>query len=419
MKRRVFLYASIAVGATALAPARISLAAEQPAPGTITTVAGTGQPGFSGDNGPAAEAQLDDPFGIAIDAAGNVFIGDGANSRVRKVSPDGIITTVAGNGVSGFSGDGGPATEARLAGALWLASDRVGNLYLSDWSHNRVRKVSPDGIITTVAGTGPTTDEAPGDYTGDGGPATAARLYYPQGLAVDAAGNLFIADSENHRIRKVRPDGTITTVAGSGPTGPDKGSSTGDGGPAIAATLRGPMCLAVDGSGNLFFTEKDPLGTSAAVGGYTGPRFQVRKVSADGIITTVASNGVKGFSGDGGLAMEASLDNPSGVAVDMAGNLFIADYNNYRVRKVDPNGMISTVAGTGMNPYVGDGVLATATGLRGPEGLVIDAAGNLLISDSGEEDHQSDGLPYNERVLKVVGVAAPGLLAGMPFPKPQ
>src|SRR5262249_39412972 len=177
---------------------------------------------------------------------------------------------------------------ARLDGLLFLALDGAGNLYVSDWKHNRVRKVSPDGIITTVAGSGPTTSEAPGDYTGDGGPATAARLYYPTGLAADAAGNLFIADTGNHRIRKVSPDGTITTVAGSGPTGPDKGASTGDGGPATAATLRGPMCLVIDGSGNLFFTEKDPWGTSAAVGGYTGPRFQVRKVSADGIIRTVA-----------------------------------------------------------------------------------------------------------------------------------
>src|SRR5437667_162722 len=147
MKRRVFLYASIAVGVTALSPALISLAAEPPAPGTIITVAGTGQDGFSGDNGPATKARLSYPTpGIAIDAAGNVFFGDGANHRIRKVSPEGIITTVAGNGVEGFSGDGGPATKARLAGALWLALDGAGNLYLSDWSHNRVRKVSPDGI---------------------------------------------------------------------------------------------------------------------------------------------------------------------------------------------------------------------------------------------------------------------------------
>jgi sugar lactone lactonase YvrE len=292
--------------------------------------------------------------------------------------------------------------------------DGAGNLYLSDWSHNRVRKVSPDGIITTVAGSGPTTSEAPGDYAGDGGPATAARLYRPTGLAIDAAGNLFIADTGNHRIRKVSPDGIITTVAGSGPTGPDKGVAAGDGGPAIAATLRGPQGLAVDGSGNLFLTDTDPGGTAA----YTGPRALVRKVSADGIIRTVAGSGVRGFSGDGGLAPEASLNYPVGLAVDTVGNLFIADTGNYRVRKVDGSGIISTVAGTGMNPYAGDGVPAATTGLRGPAGVAVDAAGNLLISDTGYINGD-DGLGYNERVLKVFGVAAPGLVAGMPFPKPQ
>src|SRR5919198_123248 len=185
-------------------------------------------------------------------------------SQAAEQPAPGIITTDAGTGAQGFSGDGGPATEARLGGGLpldaglGLALDGVGNLYLSDWSHNRVRKVSPDGIITTVAGSGPTTSEAPGDYAGDGGPATAARLYYPEGLAVDAAGNLFIADNGNHRIRKVSPDGIITTVAGSGPIGPGMGYAAGDGGPALAATLRGPFFLAVDGAGKLFLSGLEP-----------------------------------------------------------------------------------------------------------------------------------------------------------------
>jgi sugar lactone lactonase YvrE len=274
--------------------------------------------------------------------------------------------------------------------------------------------VSPDGIITTVAGSGPTTSEAPGDYAGDGGPATAARLYRPVGLAVDAAGNLFIADTDNHRIRKVTPDGTITTVAGSGPIGPGKGYAAGNGGPATAATLRGPIGLAVDGAGNLFLTDVDPDG----IEGYTGPHGLVRKVSPEGIITTVAGNGGFGFSGDGGKATDAQLFGPLGVAMDTAGNLFIADNGNYRVRKVDAKGIITTVAGTGKNPYAGDGVLATATGLRGPDNLAVDAAGNLLFTDSGREN-ATDGLGLlNERALKVFGVAAPGLLAGMPFPKP-
>jgi NHL repeat-containing protein len=413
MKRRVFLYASIAVGVTALSSTLISLAAEQPAPGTIITVAGTGQPGFSGDNGPATQARLDQPISIVTDAAGNLFFGDGGNHRVRKVSPDGTITTYAGTGVRGFSGDGGPATQARLGDGLWLALDGAGNLYLSDGTYQRVRKVSPDGIITTVAGSGPTDSDLPGAFSGDGGPATEARLYYPTGLAVDATGNLFIADAGNHRVRKVSPDGTISTVAGSGPIGPDKGYAAGDGGPALAATLRGPCCLAVDGAGNLFLTDVDIAGTGAP---YTGPKSRVRKVSTDGMITTVAGNGVRGFSGDGGPAVEAGLDDPFGVAVDSAGNLFISDVNNHRVRKVDANGIITTVAGTGKNPYAGDGVLATATGLHGPAAVGVDAAGNLLICDTGQIGADAGGLGTNERVLKVFGVAAPGLLAGLPFP---
>ena len=196
--------------------------------------------------GPATQARLDGPTGIAIDAAGNVFIGDGGNHRVRKVSPDGVITTYAGTGVEGFSGDGGPATKARLVNPLGLALDGAGNLYLSQWAQNRVRKVSPDGIITTVAGSGPSTGVVPGDFGGDGGPDTAARLYWPEGLAVDAAGNLFIADTGNHRIRKVSPEGIITTVAGSGPTGITKGLSAGDGGLATEARLNGPFSLALD-----------------------------------------------------------------------------------------------------------------------------------------------------------------------------
>jgi sugar lactone lactonase YvrE len=414
MERRIILRLLAVGGLATLSLSLIGLAAEQPAPGTITTIAGTGQDGFSGDNGPATSARLDFPTTVVVDAAGNIFISDGANHRVRKVSPDGTITTYAGTGVEGFSGDGGPATQARLGGGLDLALDGAGNLYLSDGDHQRVRKVSPDGTITTVAGSGPTTEGAPGAYAGDGGPATEARLNGPLGLAVDASGNLFIAENGNHRIRKVSPDGIITTVAGSGPIGPDQGVSAGDGGPALAATLRGPAFLAVDGAGNLFFSEVDEQGTQA----YTGPRGQVRKVSADGIITTVAGNGVRGFSGDGGPAVAAGLWGANGVTVDSAGNLFIADWGNYRVRKVDAKGIISTVAGMGLAPYAGDGVLATATGLRNPVGLAVDAAGNLLICESGHLA-KDNGLGYDERVLKVFGVAAPGLLAGMPFPKPQ
>jgi trimeric autotransporter adhesin len=255
-----------------------------------------------------------------------------------------------------------------------------------------VRKVSPEGMITTVAGNGQL------GFSGDGGPATAARLNWPSSLAVDLAGNLFIADHYNHRIRKVSPDGIITTVAGSGQDAPEKGVSAGDGGLATEARLNGPFFLTLDGSGNLFFTELGDI-FSANRG------YRVRKVDPNGRISTVAGSDARGFSGDGGPATQARLDSPAGVAVDTAGNLFIADSDNRRIRKVDRSGMIRTLAGNGDLRYAGDGVLATATGLRGPGGLVVDAVGNLLFTDR------------LERVLIVFGVAAPGLIAGEPFPK--
>src|SRR5262249_26943889 len=247
--------------------------------------------------------------------------------------------------------------------------DGAGNLFIADAYNHRVRKVTPEGIITTYAGSGPVDATShPGDiaqkggFSGDGGKATDARLNEPVGLAADSAGNLFIADFFNYRVRKVTPDGMITTVAGTGQRG-----YTGDGGKATDARLSGPLGLALDSTGNLF------------VGEYYSNR--VRKVTPDGMITTVAGTG-----GD--------------LAVDSAGNLYFSD--NYRVRKVDAvTGIITTVAGNGTKKYAGDGGLATDTGLRGPTGLAIDAAGNLLITDRSFPPAS----PYDERVLKVFGVA--------------
>jgi sugar lactone lactonase YvrE len=389
--------------------------AEDAKPGTIVTVAGTGSPGYSGDNGPATQAQLA-PGGLALDASGNLYVADWFNNRVRKISQDGTITTLAGTGKLGFSGDGGKATEAQFNRPAYVIADGAGNLFISDFFNHRVRRVDAvTGVISTYAGSGTVdgttnaTDLPKGRFSGDNGPATDAWLDGPTALAVDALGNLFIADAYNHRVRKVSPDGTITTVAGSGVD-----RSSGSDGLATESTLAVAWGLAVDARGNLFIAETG--------GPYDGPGGgvlgnRVRKVSPDGIITTVAGTGGKGgFSGDSGKAADAQLNLPHGLAVDSAGNLFIADEGNYRVRKVSPTGIITTVVGNGKKLYAGDGALAMETGLRGPNQLAIDAAGNLLIS-AGAPFWESGGVPDNARVLKVVGVAAPGLLAGMGYPR--
>ena len=294
---------------------------------TITTVAGIGTGGYSGDGGQATSAQLYDPFAVAVDAQGSLYISDTSNHRVRKVS-NGVITTVAGTGTKGYSGDGGQATSAQLYYPEGIAVDGQGNVYIADEYNHRIRKVTPDGIITTVAGTGTL------GYSGDGGQATSAQLNYPYGVAVDGQGNVYIADDDNNRIRKVTTDGIITTVAGTGTAG-----DTGDGGQATSAQIYDPYAVAVDAQGNLYIGED------------SGHR--VRKVSG-GVITTVAGTGTKGFSGDGGQATSAQLYYPDGVAVDAAGNLYIADEYNHRIRKVS-GGIITTVAGTGTEGFSGDG----------------------------------------------------------------
>jgi sugar lactone lactonase YvrE len=587
--------------------------------GTIVTVAGNGTPGFSGDGGPAVSAQLSPVFGLAVDAAGNLLISDSAANRIRRVTPDGIIVTVAGTGDCGLSGDGGPALAAQICGPAGIATDSAGNLFIADLGNGRIREVATDGTITTMAGTGtpptpglndcaPTGDGGPaagaglclptnvtvdqvgnvfvadmytnydyyfspsfqvvrktsrsgmiatvagancllnnmpggdcystagygttatstlfqgplglavdyagnlvvadgsadqigmgcppggriykissggaiasvagngqsgcfgeGGFSGDGGPATVAQLYFPEGIAVDGAGNVFIADLRNNRIRKVAPDGIITTIAGNGARG-----SSGDGGPASGAQLS-PVDIARDSAGELFFFDQAsnsirrispdgvistvpaprawifrlavdaagdlftwtasascgstaqfpspyvceilPDGTSRTVAGngtsgfsgdggpatdaefaYPGPlaldmagnlyiadpgNNRIRKVTRDGIITTIAGNGTPGFSGDGGLATSAQLWLPMGVAVDRAGNVYIADWGNNRIRKVAPDGIITTVAGNGTQGYSGDGGLAIRASISSPNALAVDGAGNIYVADSG------------------------------------
>jgi sugar lactone lactonase YvrE len=316
---------------------------------TITTVAGTGVQGFSGDGGPATSAQLNNTQGVAVDGQGNLYIADFATHRVRKVDTGGTITTFAGT-TGGFSGDGGPATSAQLNGPTGVAVDGQGNIYIADFNNARVRKVSPNGIITTFAGTG-----VPG-LSGDGGPATAARLYAPKGLAADGQGNLYIVDQYNHRVRKVDSGGTITTFAGT------SAGFSGDGGPATSARLMYPDWVAADANGDVYITD--------------GNR-RVRKVSG-GTITTFAGGGQLG---DGGPATSAWLGHPLGLAVDGQGNVYIADSLDYRVRKVDTGGTITTVAGTGAGGFHGDGGPAASATVFAPTGLALDGGGNLYIAD--------------------------------------
>ena len=350
--------------------------------GIITTVAGTGEPGFSGDGGPALAASLTFPFAVAVDAAGDLHIADTFNNRIRKVDgKTGTITTMAGSGCNSLNencqlGDGGPATQATLFFPTSVALDGDGNLFIADVENNRIRKVNGiTGIITTVAGTGEF------DFSGDGGLATAAALASPTGIVVDGSGNLLIADEGNERIRRVNgATGIIITLAG----GCDpffEDCQLGDGGPAIAAAFSGPTTVNVDGGGNLFIADTD--------------NNRIRKVDGvTGIITTVAGTGAFDFSGDGGPATAAALASPIGIVVDGAGNLLIADVANDRVRKVGgATNLITTVVGTGERSLTGDGVAATAAALIVPWGVAADGTGNLFIADT-----------LNNRIRKVDGV---------------
>jgi sugar lactone lactonase YvrE len=357
--------------------------------GSEIVVAGTGTTGFGGDGGPATSAQLNFSFGtapgaippggaLAMDAAGNLFIADTQNNRIRKVDTAGTITTVAGGRFACFGlGDGGPATSANLVRPFGVAVDTAGNLFIADVGNHRIRKVDTAGTITTVAGTTGPYCNSDGGFSGDGGPATSAQLNYPLDVAVDSAGNLFIADLDNQRIRKVDTAGIITTVAGSDTKWCGFyycGGFSGDGGAATSAQFNAPAAVAVDAAGNLFIADV--------------ANNRIRKVDPTGIITTVAGTGpadcgpyagcTGDFGGDGGPATGAQLSGPWGVAVDTAGNLFIADTGNQRLREVDTAGTIATVGGNGLVGRSGDGGPATSAELNGPAGVALDTAGNLF-----------------------------------------
>ncbi|MES2703093.1 MAG: T9SS type A sorting domain-containing protein [Bacteroidota bacterium] len=321
----------------------------------IHTLAGNGTAGYSGDGGTATLAQLNGPFGIAADAM-DVYIADRLNNCVRKINAGGIITTVAGNGTGGYAGDGGPATAAQLFNITGVAVDAGGNIYIADKSNNRIRKVNSAGIISTIAGNGTA------GYSGDGRPAIAAAINAPRGVGVDGGGNVYIADAGSQRVRKIDGSGTISTIAGTGVAG-----FSGDGGPAVSAQLYGPYNIAIDAGGNIYIADVD--------------NNRIRKISVTGIITTVAGNGAAGYSGDGGAATAAALHKPIGVAVDTARNLFIADGWNARIRKVSSTGIITTIAGNGTPGYSGDGGGPADAQLNNPYGVAVRNNGSVFIAD--------------------------------------
>jgi sugar lactone lactonase YvrE len=300
--------------------------------GTITTVAGNGVQGFAGDNGPATAAELDSPAGLAVDAAGDLFIADSHNQRVREVAAaTGILSTIAGTGVAGFAGDNGPATAAKLDLPTALALDAAGDVVVADTGNHRVRRIAAaTGAIATVAGNGIE------GYSGDGGMATAASLDSPNGLAMDTAGNLFIADTHNGRVRRVSAaTGAISTVAGTGVVGGNVQVFGGDNGPATAAGLALPRGLTMDAAGNLYFADS--------------ANHRIRRISSTGVITTVAGQVTEAFAGDNAAAVAASLDSPQSVAVSPAGLLTLADSGNQRIRQLDAQTVpdIHTIAGLG------------------------------------------------------------------------
>ena len=316
---------------------------------------------FSG--APATGVVLNYPYGIWDDSSGNVYIADSHNFMVREdVKSTSLVNFVAGNGTYGYLGDGGPATSAELTYDYGVAKDSLGNVYIADTNNCLVRKVNTAGIISTFAGlvVGGTSPRC--GYTGDGGAATGAELYYPYGVAVDSKNNVYIADYQNYVVRKVSTTGTITTIAGIGGIA----GYSGDGGPAANALLYSPTAVAVDPAGNVFIADYN--------------NCRVREINAaTSIITTVAGNGNCSFTGDG-LAIDNGVAYPEGVAVDANDNLFIGDYNQ-RVRWVNPQGFMTTIAGNGVGGYGGDGGSATAAMLYQPTGVALDSAGDILISD--------------------------------------
>jgi sugar lactone lactonase YvrE len=392
----------------------------------IIRVAGTGKSGFSGDGGQATQARLNSPHGVWADSLGNVYIADTNNNRIRRVT-GGIISTVAGNGTTGtplvVNGDGGQATAAQINGPRGVSADASGNIYIADTGNHRIRLVTAaTGIIITVAGNG--TTGTPLGVDGDGGQATAAQINSPRGVSVDASGNIYIADTRNNRIRKVTAEtGIITTLAGTGTAG-----YAGDEGAATAAQINRPTCIAVKSTGEVIISDTNnsrlrqvimntidivytvpPMtagtGLNSPTGAATYYDSTLKKLflyiadtnndiilkldTVANTIVTVAGNGAAGYLSDGVAATSTRINSPQGVSVDASGNIYIADTGNNRIRKVTAaTGIISTVAGisgvySGLYLPLGDGGQAKDAQINGPRGVSVDAYGNIYIADTG------------------------------------
>lgn len=323
-------------------------------PQTITTFAGNGTYGYSGDGGPATSAQLAWAIGIVADNAGNVYIADHDNNVIRKVDNTGIISTFAGTGKLGYSGDGGTATSAKLYHPAALNVDNAGNLYFTDQNADVIRKINSAGIITSLTG------NLPIGYSGDGGPVALAQFRSITGITPDNRGNLYIADGSNHAIRKVNASGIITTVAGNGTAG-----FSGDGGSASSAKLSNPYEVVIDAAGNIYIPDAG--------------NNRIRKINSSGVISTFAGNGIAGYNGDGGPATSASLHIPWFCAIDNAGNLYVSDALNSVVRKITHSGVITTYAGNGLFGNSGDGGPAVSATMADICGIAIDNLNNLYI----------------------------------------
>jgi sugar lactone lactonase YvrE len=352
--------------------------------GMLTNIVGDGGSGYSGDGGPATKANLKLPAGLTYDQQGNLYIADRENHRVRKVDTKGIITTIAGNGTAGFSGDGGPAVKASLNLPAGVAVDNDGNIFISDRSNDRIRKVDSKGIITTFAGSGKE------GYNGDSIPALKASIDKPFGLALDNKGSLYIADRGNNRIRKVNKAGVITTVAGDGGF-----FFIGDNGPAYRASIAAPTGMVVDDKGNVYIADWN--------------NNRIRVVDTLGMIRTVVGTGQQDYNGDSEVARETNLHLPFGVALDKEGNLLVIDRSHYRIRKIDPNGSkVVTIAGNGIKEFGGDGGPAVGAMLSFPHGIAVDKNDNVIFAD--RQNHRIRKIDTKGIITTIIGDGVRGNL---------